>query len=190
MISTRLKTVTCFLAENVSHWLDDFEFYVGAEFNLTLDDISDSTDFYTYLQQFGNDTTYGFAEWQVGIIYDDDEAPTKLEATRFEFLFWAPNEMSDRWETRNVLNDMIEKNIGKDNGFAFEIILPFAFFEYTVTNMTINNILLASAGVFFILCLLMDLRVAVLIICVVVVIDFGVCLAYRLCALACVVCVV
>ena len=64
-------------------WVDDFDVWIQSTFNISVDNIDDPSTYYQYLQIFANDTA--FKQWDSEIIYDDDDIPTKIKATRVEF---------------------------------------------------------------------------------------------------------
>ena len=86
--------------------------------------------------------------------------------------FAKPDTLREQWPMRQSLKNLLEDHLGSNKGYVFEETYPFSYFEWTVVNLTIRNIISASIGVYVILLLLMDLRMATFIILVVVMIDF------------------
>ena len=165
-------TETAFIIGNIDEWLTDFVQFINDtnynESGITIDDL-DSTEFYQQLKVFANTTQY--VEWANEIIYDDYDNPTKISATRFYADFSLPQVLSDQWPVRNDLQDIIESYVGENNGYGFRSNWPFAFFEFSIVELTVRNIGSGSAGVLFILMIMMDIKMAWFIIIVVLMID-------------------
>ena len=68
------------LIGNVDQWLFDFEDWINSSLNESIASIENSSIFYDYLQTFANDSQ--FREWSDVIIYDNDENPSKIVATK------------------------------------------------------------------------------------------------------------
>lgn len=162
-----------YIINGVDNWLEEFELYINQTYNytITIDDIAaqGANVFYSELQLFTNTTTYG--KWKDEIVYDDDNDPTYIKATKFSMIVAKPKSLRDGWPLRVDLNKVFKRN--SIDGFVYEESLPFAYFEWIVVDITIRNILFASSGVLFILFLLMDAKMAIFVILVVLLIDFG-----------------
>ena len=182
----------------VDNWLEPFEEYISDTVGLDIDSL-DQTEFYNHLQTFANVSSY--AEWEDEIIYDDDDNPTKIVATKFfvsyihtyyivflfvvialfeictllsffaQINFAKPDTLREQWPLMLDLDDIIEKYLGKNSGFFFEDVLVFSYFEYVITDLTLTNIIAACGGVFIILVLFVDLRMAVFILIIVIMIN-------------------
>ena len=166
------STDDAYVIGEVEQWLDDFSDYVNENYNnATLEDLDDNSDeFYGALQAFANDSRY--AQWRDELLYDDDENPSKIRATKFYIQASTPIIAATRWPMRNDLNDVMKENLGsKKYGYTFWSSYTFAYFAYSVPLLTIRNIVSGSLGVFFVLCLMMDIKLAVFILFTVIMID-------------------
>ena len=163
-----------FAIGDTRQWLSDFELFINQTISggvTTIDDLN-RTQFYKYLQVFANTTEY--IEWANEILYDNNDYPTKIKSTKFYIDFQLPVSLKNQWEVRNDLTDIIKDNIRLNDedasGYAFRFQWPYAYFEWSIVELTIWNIGSASGGVLLILCIMMDLKMAFFIIIVVIMI--------------------
>ena len=71
------------LLGEMTEWVVDFDIWMNNTFNISVDSVTDASEFYDYLQSFTNDSEH--KEWDKYIIYDDDDNPTKVKATEVCF---------------------------------------------------------------------------------------------------------
>lgn len=76
---TNFSSKYCAVVGDISQWLTDFEEWVENSTNVDIYSI-DSATYYDYLQIFANDSEN--RAWDSEIVYDNDEQPTKIVATR------------------------------------------------------------------------------------------------------------
>ena len=67
----------------VDNWLEPFTTYLTDEKGVNIDDITDSTEFYGYLKEFEEDSD--FDHWDEELVFDSDDNPTSIRATKFYF---------------------------------------------------------------------------------------------------------
>ena len=147
----------------VSNWLDDFGLFLN-ETGQDLDTLN-SSEFYGKLQSFSNGT-----EWESEIIYDDAANPMLIDSTRF----WFPANGRPKylWSEYVAWNDVFDGYFPSNaQGFVFEVDFIFGFFDHSVVSLTANNMIFAGIGVFVILLLFVDLRIAVFLLSMVTMID-------------------
>eukprot|EP01084_Bolivina_argentea_P008427 15780_1 len=151
----------------VEHWLDAFNVWVYNNKNGTiLDNIIDSETYYKYLKQFTNDSL--FARWHSEIIYIDNNMHM-IKATRFYMNVFKETVVNQQYPQYLKWNEILFKYI--DNGFIFTPSFCYSYLVYVIFSLTVENMLFAAIGVFCILFILLDLRMAIFIICIVIMID-------------------
>ena len=73
---------------------------------------------------------------------------------------------------KSTFNDAIGDS---KSGFVYSALLMFAYLAYAIVGLTVTNLIFTGLGVFGALAFLMDLRMAVFIVCIIAMINIGVC---------------
>eukprot|EP01084_Bolivina_argentea_P008422 15774_1 len=152
----------------VKQWLYPFTEWVVSNKNKSSLDALSKTMFYQYLQQFANDSTN--AVWNSEIIYNDASTPTMIAATRFFLTAFRPVSHSKNYDLYLHWNEICDEYFDS-NAFIYEVDYGRSFFRAQIQSLTIENMLFAALGVFAVLLLLLDCRVALFILIVVIMID-------------------
>eukprot|EP01084_Bolivina_argentea_P008425 15778_1 len=153
---------------HVQQWLTPFTDWMKMNKNVTnVNDLS-RTIFYSYLQQFANDTTY--TAWDSEIIYNDFHTPTEIKATRFLLTAFRSESDSKNYDEYLRWNEVCEEYVG-DNAYVYELEHGFSYLAANIKQLTVENMLFAALGVFGVLLLLLDCRMALFILIIVLMID-------------------
>ena len=95
----------------VDNWLDPFETWLLNHKNINVSDITNSTEFYMYLQNFTSYVNTGTGEdyqkWKELIIYDDSNFPTYVKETQFDLNMYQTTNTKNRWPLRNQMYDTL-----------------------------------------------------------------------------------
>ena len=154
----------------VENWLEPFTQYLTDEKGKNIDDITDSTEFYGYLKDFEEDSD--FDHWDEELVFDDDDNPTEIVATKFYFEGEEPKDEIASYESYESYNELIRDELGQDTEcFIFTNGWVYSYFDYALRSYTFQNLLISSLAVLIILILLMDIRLAFFIMCVILLID-------------------
>ena len=149
----------------VTNWLDEFEIFLnetGQEM-----DTMDSSAFYSELQSFSNGT-----RWETEIIYDHPLNPKFIKMTRFKLSANAAKLYSDIWTEYESWNDIFDAHLpSNEDGFVFHTDSMPAYFQNIILKLTTNNMVFAGIGVFLVLLLFIDLRMALFLLVIVSIID-------------------
>jgi len=153
----------------VTNWLDEFELFLN-ETGIALDvDALDSTAFYSELRAFSNGTY-----WDSEIVFDDPQSPTLIESTRFKLsAIGAPLYIDGFGEYLNW-NDIFHQHFpfnSNDDGYLFHEDALIGYFMNIILSLTASNMVAAGLGVFAVLALSIDLRMALFLLVIVSMID-------------------
>ena len=151
----------------VTNWLDEFELFLN-ETGLDLnDDALDSTAFYSELQAFSNGTY-----WDSEIVYDDPLSPTLIELTRFKLSAIGAPLYIDGYREYLVWNDIFHEYLPlNEDGYLFQKDALIGYFMNIILSLTASNMVAAGLGVFAVLALSTDLRMALFLLAMVSMID-------------------
>ena len=149
----------------VSNWLAEFELFLNA--NGQSMDTMDSTTFYGELQSFGNGTS-----WETEIVYNDPLSPMLVESTRFKLNARMITRFSENWVEYMAWNGIFDGHFPVDDaGYVFNGEFPLGYFMNIILSLTASNMVFAGIGVFSVLMLFVDLRLALFLLLVVSMID-------------------
>ena len=144
-----------------------------SEFKLFLNDKAlemdnlDSSAFYSELQSFSNGT-----RWETEIVYDDPLNPTEIASTRFQMALSVPISFSDAYAAYLALNAIFDEHLASnEDGFVFYRYSLVGYLQNVLPSMTAMNMLFAGIGVFVVLILFVDLRMALFLLLIVSMID-------------------
>ena len=123
-----------------------------------------------------NDNENGGAHWRDKVLFNDYNNPTKLKATK---LWFAVETSSDNgkqlWYANIEMTNIFESIFGKNVGFFSSAEdFSYAYLIYKLEELTIQNVIFAACGVFLVLCFLINLKIALFIICIVAMIDVNI----------------
>lgn len=153
----------------MTEWVTPFDYWLNSTYNISVNSLTQQ-EYYGLLKQFSNTT--GYQQWQDSIIYDNYQSPTEIVATKFDILAEFPLSVLDRWQfyvdSRNTFNNAIDDS---SSGFVFSPSFLYAYLAYAIVGFTIENLGYALLGVFVVMLLLMDIRIAVLIAFIIATID-------------------
>ena len=149
----------------VTNWLDEFEFFLN-ETGQDMDTM-DSSQFYSELQSFSNGT-----RWESEIIYDDPLNPTQIEFSRFKLSVNGANRYHNAWPQYLAWNEVFDQYFPSNTkGFILHRDALFGYFSNTVLSLAANNMIFAVIGVFGVLIIFVDLKMALFLLVIVSMID-------------------
>ena len=156
---------------DVTEWMGDFEDWINQTYGVSVGAVAQDGNYYEYLQLFTN--TSG-REWADDIVLDDEENPSKIEATRFEVLTRFTQKTKERWQSYPLMKKEFNNAMGdKKSGFVYNWLLLFAYLAEAIVGLTVNNLIFTGVGVFCALLFLMDLRMSLFIVLTIAMIDIG-----------------
>ena len=149
----------------VTNWLDEFEFFLN-ETGQDMDTM-DSPAFYSELQSFSNGT-----RWKTEILYDDPLNPTQIKSTRFKLKVAGSNRPVFAYPEYVAWNGVFDGCFSSDgDGYIFYTDSLLGFFLNDLMPLTATNMIFAAIGVFSVLILFVNLRIALFLLIIVSVID-------------------
>lgn len=148
-----------------TNWLQEFAVWLTAK-NMSMHSLP-SHAFYQELKAYTNTSSY----WHDEIVYDDYDAPTLIEHTRFTMQISKESKVSKQYAEYLEWNAIVHEYVSPQHGFAFVPEYAFAYLTNTIVRLTVFNMLFAAIGVFCILTIFLDLRLSLFIICIVAMID-------------------
>lgn len=146
--------------------MEDFSVWVNTTYDISLNNITSSAVFYNHLKVFANDSEN--AAWHSNIIYDDESNPSIIDATRFTLPAVKNINVKKQYPEYLEWNELIANYT---NGFIFTADYQYAYLANIIVLLTIENMVFACVGVFVILLILLDVRLAVYIVIIVGMID-------------------
>lgn len=154
---------------NVDNWLESFESWYSIRTNQSLDIFDgDPTGFYEQLKIYADPTSVYHYE----IRYDNDDNPTKITHTRFTMRMVKSASVTGQWPQYLSWNSIFDDYLPDDSdGYAFTQEYCFAYLSQSIVGLTVDNMIFAGIGVFAVLILLLDLRLALFIMLIVAMID-------------------
>ena len=146
------------------NWLEPFMEWTVNMYNISVDDMN-SNEFYSYLDSFTSDPAYD--SWVSEIILNPDS--NSIDATRFYLNLLYLEDEYDKYDQYTLYNNIIKDN--NIDGYMFDQEYGLSYFSTIITRLTIENMIFAGIGVFCVLLLFMDFRIACFILMVVAMID-------------------
>eukprot|EP01083_Nonionella_stella_P206389 750754_1 len=154
---------------HVDHWLEPFTSYLNYTKGVHIDNIDDQSTFYSYLMDFEKDSE--FNHWEDELVFDDEENPTQI-STRFYFHALQPSDELKRYDSYLFYNGLVDEVMGSDTqSFMMQDEWTYFYLAYALRGYTLRNLIIASCAVLLILIFLMDMCLAILIMCIILCID-------------------
>lgn len=153
---------------SLSNWLQPFEFWLLNDKQIDINNIT-NIQFYHQLQSFVNVTQYRTWDREIIYGYNDDDKTMYIKATRFYLRAFKDESVVNQYDDYINYNNMMSDN--SINGYMFEEEYGFAYLSHIIVGLTIENMLYCAFGVFFILIIFMDLRIAIFCFIIVAMID-------------------
>ena len=183
------------IVSSMNNWIDEFDIWLSSSssssnyYNQTDDGISGfnginelvyngtKSEYYDLLDEFIN-TTYDGRVWNEYIkynYYDNNNGSIKnILATRFNGQFKVEFQVKRRWNLYPDLRDTFNNEMGgESSGYVYGGSFMPAYLANIIVSLSVNNLIFAAIGVFSILAILMDLRMAVFLVLIIAMIDFG-----------------
>eukprot|EP01084_Bolivina_argentea_P009701 18094_1 len=136
------------------NWLQPYLNWLNNTLYINPDNIN-SDEFYNHLKIFGENNP--------DIIINSDD--NTVEATRFYLFAFGSSDSAEQYQEYVQWNDMMETY--SINGYIFQGIYGYAYLSHVIIELTFQNIFFAAIGVFFVLLLTIDIRMAIFTILVV-----------------------
>jgi len=151
--------------ETTNNWLEGFVLWLNAT-NIDIDNL-ESAAFYEQLKKYSNTSS----SWNSEIVYDDYDAPSLVQHTRFTMPVTKEAKISKQYAEYLEWNAILQKYLSPQQGYAYVPEYAFAYLTNTIMRLTVLNMLFAGIGVFCILAIFLDLRLSLFILCIVAMID-------------------
>eukprot|EP01083_Nonionella_stella_P140366 430310_1 len=154
----------------VENWLEPFTTYLTDTKAVDIDSIDDKFTFYSYLKEF--EDASNFNHWSDELVFDDDDNPTQITATRFYFNALETSDGMKQYDSYLSYNELMDEAMGKNTkSFMMHEEWVYRYFDYALKGYTLTNLIMSLCAVLVILILLMDIRLAVFIMIVILCID-------------------
>ena len=146
------------------NWLEPFIEWSVNVYNNSVNDMN-SDQFYEYLNIFMADPDHKAWTKEIKLNVDGNI----IDATRFYLNLLYLEDEYDKYDQYTLYNNIIKDN--NIDGYMFNQEYGLSYFSTIITRLTIENMIFAGIGVFCVLLLFMDFRIACFILMVVAMID-------------------
>ena len=159
-----LEDETQFIAQN--NWLQSYIDWLQLQYNINVNTLN-SNDFYKYLQLFANNDTANYGD----IVYKRNYFGniTEIEATRFYVFAFSDSDAATQWNEYKEWNNIMNKY--GINGYVFTSNYGFSYVSSEITQLIIESMFYSAIGVFIVILIFSDTRMALFILLVVLLID-------------------